>query len=116
MKGGSSKSGESTSSSISTRDLEFLVEDLIGKQHRDSTRKNYYSIWKCFNEFFIKLDIKPMDWEDRITLFVAYLVKEGKQSSTIKCYLSAIQAVLKIEGVNLKEDLYLLNSLTRAQE
>ena len=32
---------------------------------------------------------------------------------TIKSNLSAIRAVLKIEGVNLKEDLYLLNTLTR---
>ena len=47
-------------------------------------------------------------------LFVAHLVKEKKQSSTVKCYLSAIRATLKNEGIELRENLYLLNSLTRA--
>ena len=61
----------------------------------------------------MRLDEKPVEWEDRIVLFVGFLVKEGKQSSTIRSYLSALRSILKIEGVKLNEDLYLLNALTR---
>ena len=110
----SKKSDSDKSSSISTQDLELLVDSLKNEQHRSSTRSNYYSIWKIFNKFFLRLDIKPLNWEDRITLFVAHLIKEGKQSSTICSYLSAIRAVLKKEGIHLNEDMYLLTALTRA--
>ena len=47
-------------------------------------------------------------------LFVGHLVHERYQSSTVKSYLSAIRAVLKDDRVKLDEDLYLINSLTKA--
>ena len=92
----------------------MLIDNLKGKQHRESTRKNYYSIWKLFNNFFLRLDVKPLNWENRLSLFVGYLIDNGKQSSTIKSYVSTIRAVLKIEGIKINEDVYLLNALTRA--
>ena len=52
-------------------------------------------------------------WEERIMLFVAFLIEENKQS-TIKSYLSAIRAVLRQDRINLQEDQFLLTSLTRA--
>ena len=55
-----------------------------------------------------------MHWEDRITLYVGYLIHNKKQSSTVKSYLSAIQAVLKMEGIKINEDQFLLSLLTRA--
>ena len=69
---------------------------------------------KIFNKFFLRLDLKPLRWEERIVLFVGYLIQEGKQSSTIRCYLSAIRSVLKTEGIKINEDIYLLNALTHA--
>ena len=84
------------------------------KQYRDSTMKNYYCIWKTFNEFFIRLDNKPDKWEDRITLFVAYLINTDRKSTTVKSYISAIKAVLANLNVTVNEDRCLLNSLTRA--
>ena len=78
------------------------------------TKKNYYQIWRTFNEFFLKLDVKPREWEDRIILFIGYLVQNKRQSSTIKSYVSAIKAVLKINGIKFNPDLYLLSSLTKA--
>ena len=68
------KQSMSSGSSLSTSAIEGIIEDLWMKQYRDSTMKNYYCIWKTFNEFFIRLDNKPDKWEDRITLFVAYLI------------------------------------------
>ena len=75
---------------------------------------NYYSIWKTFNQFFIRLDIKPNHWEDRLALFVAYLVNNKCKSTTIRSYISAIRAVLYNSGIELKEDRVLLASMTRA--
>ena len=76
--------------------------------------QNYHCVWRVFNEFFLRLDYKPKSWEDRLVLFVGYLVNEKKQSSTIKSYISAIKAVLKMDGIFINEDRYLLTSLTRA--
>ena len=81
---------------------------------RNTTKNNYYGVWKNFNEFFIKLDAKPDTWEDRITLFAGYLVDCNKRSQTVKSYISAIRAVLKDDGVELNEDKFLLNSLIQA--
>ena len=50
-----------------------------------------------------------MTWEQRITLFVAYLVKEKKKSSMIKSYISAIKAVLADVNVLINEDRCLIN-------
>ena len=94
--------------------MEKLVDQLRMEKHRLSTKKNYYGIWKCFNEFFLKLDRKPKTWEDRLVLFVGHLIDTNKKSSTIKSYISAIKSVLMDDGVELHEDKYLLSSLTRA--
>ena len=91
-----------------------IVEQLKMQQHRDSTRKNYYLIWKIFNRFFIRLDVKPTSWEDRLTLFVGHLIDDNKQSSTVKSYISAIKAVLLMNNIDIAEDRYLLGSLIRA--
>ena len=60
--------------------------------------------------------MKPLNWNDRLVLFVGHLIREGKKSTTIKCYISAVKAVLKCDGVpggKLNENLYLLTALTR---
>ena len=75
---------------------------------------NYYGVWKTFNKFFIHLDIKPNNWEDRLTLFIAYLIETKKKSSTIKSYVSAIKAVLLDIKVKLNEDRVLLAALMKA--
>ena len=101
-------------SMISTRNIEMFVDKLKMERFRGSTRSNYYTIWKCFNEFFINLDLKPNNWEDRLTLFVGYLVNRKRRSATIKSYISAIKAVLLDGGMKLQEDKCLLGSLTKA--
>ena len=60
------------------------------------------------------MDCKPKTWEERLVLFVGYLIENKKKSSTIKSYISAIKAVLKEDGEDLNENSFLLTSLTRA--
>ena len=74
----------------------------------------YYTVWKLFNKFYLRLDHKPKTWEKRLILFMAYLIDNKKQSSTVKSYISAVKDVLKSLGITLNQDEYLLTSLTRA--
>ena len=103
-----------TTSTISTAEIRFFVDKLKNERNRALTRHNYHGIWKQFNEFFIKLDEKPESWEDRLILFVGYLVTNDLKSNTIKSYISAIKSVLKEDGIELNENRFLLNSLTKA--
>ena len=107
----SSSSGDS---SISTAAIQSIIDKLKTQRNRSSTRACYYGVWRKFNEFFVKLDIKPESWEERLTLFVGYLIENNKKANTIRSYISAIKAVLKTDGHDLNEDVYLLKSLTRA--
>ena len=102
------------SSTISTTEIKEVIEQLKMEKYRKSKQRNYYSVWKVFNEFYMQLDRKPGSWEDRITLFAAYLIRENRKSTTVKSYISAIKAVLADINVTVNEDTYLLNSLTHA--
>ena len=106
----------STDSSISTSAMENIIDTFKNKHLRNSTMANYYSIWRQFNEFFIKLDRKPDSWEERIILFVGYLIEKKRQSQTIKSYVSAIKLVLQHDGIEFNENKFLLMSLTRASK
>ena len=77
-------------------------------------QKNYYTIWKAFNTFYLKLDNKPNNWEDRIMLFVGYLIKKKCKSTTIQSYICAIKSVLQDVNVTVHEDTYLLGLLIKA--
>ena len=92
----------------------MVIEQLRLQQHRSSTLHNYYTIWKIFNQFFVKLDVKPRNWEDRITLFTGYLVQNGRKSTTIRSYISALKAELKMNKIKVSTDDYLLASLMKA--
>ena len=108
------KTGSLASSVISMSEILQYLELLKSKSYQSSTRKNYYTIWKSFSDFFIRLDSKPCSWEDKIVLFAGYLIQVGKQSSTVRSYISAIKAVLAEGDVHVNEDRVLLKSLIRA--
>ena len=91
-----------------------MVDRLKNNHNRNSTNATYHRIWKKCNEFFISLDVKPKTWEECLVLFVGYLVEMDRKASTIKSYISAIKAVLRSDDQEIHEDIYLLNSLTRA--
>ena len=107
-------SSESSSSRISSKDMNMILESLKMNKVRKSTSCNYMSIWRNFNKFLVKLDHMPKLWEDRASLFCAYLIDKGNQSQTIKSYISAIKSVLVDDGYEWNDDRILLNSLTRA--
>ena len=102
------------SSSISADVVRSIVEKLKWEQHRSSTQKAYYSAWKSFNKFYVRLDTHPKNWEDCLTLFVAYMINDGKKSTTIKSYISAIKAVLFELDEPMNENTALLRALTKA--
>ena len=112
----STVSSSSADSSISMKDMELILEHLKSQCNRSSTNRNYYSIWKKFNMFVLKLDIKPKTWEQRVSLYGAYLVNQGIQSSTLKSYISAIKCILCTDDHKHKWDdsSILLHTLTRA--
>ena len=105
---------DSSSSTISSSAIRSIIDKLKYEGRRSSTRKNYHTVWKLFNQFFIKLDVKPATWEDRLILLTGYLIDNGRKSSTVKSYILAIKAVLREDDVELNEDRYLLNSLIKS--
>ena len=107
-------SARSRSSQISTEHVTAILDRLKRQQLRKSTNDNYFSIWRNFNNFIVRLDKIPADWESRITLFCAYMVEQGSQSSTIASYVSAIKSVLKDDGYLIDHNKLLLGSLTCA--
>ena len=91
------------------------MEKLKTQRIRGTTKQNYYSVWRTFNKFFIQLDVKPEQWEDRLTLFIGYLIEVKKvQSQTVKSYISAIKNVLMDDGIEIATDTFMLSALTRA--
>ena len=115
--GNKKKKGSSTGSSsskLSTESIQLLVNKLKNERNRSSTRKTYYEIWKNFNEFFVTLDKKPDSWDERLVLFIGFLIESKRKANTIASYISAIKCVLKEDGYYMNEDKYLLFSLTKA--
>ena len=108
----SSKSSEA--SSISTRHMKNIMNNLLTKQYRSSTYRTYICVWRQFNKFVISLDIKAKTWEERLILYVTYMVDSGMQSSTVKSYISAIKRILADDGYILDHKLVMVHSLTRA--
>ena len=90
------------------------MEKLLAKQHRDSTAKTYLAIFRKFNKFLICLDNRPKLWEDKVTLFIGYLIDNGLQSNTIKSYVSAIKKTLLTDGYKWNDDLVLVRFLSNA--
>ena len=108
-----SKKSSSNSSRISTRHMQLIIDKLVGQSQRSSTMQNYLSIWRQFNRFVINLDVKPASWEDRVTLFIGYKIQNGMQSSTVKCYVSAIKKILMDDGYEWNDRKVLLGPLTK---
>ena len=110
----SSDGQSSCNSTISANSMLRILDQLKSKSCRQSTNSNYLSIWRSFNKFVIRLDVKPDKWEDRVSLFIAHLIDNGIQSSTIKSYVSAIKKVLTVDGYDWSDKLIELNTLIKA--
>ena len=104
----------SDNSSISTDSVLMVIKKLKCGSHRDSTKRNYQTVWRLFSKFNLKLDIKPETWEQRILLFAGYLINENKKAGTVRSYISAVKTTLRLEGIEINENQFLLGTLTRA--
>ena len=103
------------SSKISAQHMKNILDKLKTMQHRNSSAKMYLCVWHRFNEFLIKLDAMPKDWEDRASLFVAHLIEEkAMQSSTVKLYISAIKKILIMDNYHWDNNRILVSALTKA--
>ena len=101
------------SSRVSAQEMEEIIEKLELKAYQDPTWQNYYTIWCLFNKFVISLNRKPNNWEDRLVLFIAKCVSNGRASAIIRSYASAVKAVLRTEGVFLDSYIYKLKVLAK---
>ena len=111
----SKSSSSSASSQISSKAMELILEKLKCNHNRESTKKNYQGIWRKFNCFIIQLDKKPESWEERVALFLAYLVEHGGiQSSTLRSYTSAIKSVLLDDGYEWNDQKLLMGTLSKS--
>lgn len=93
-----------------------IIDIIKYMKHTRSTRRKYHDIWINFNKFLLQFDRMPTTWEDRIYVYMAHLVDNRKQTSTIKTYLSAIRQILTSDGVELKEDKELLSSMMKTSK
>ena len=50
----------------------------------------------------------------RLTFYIGFLIKENKQSQTIKSYISAIRKILKENNIEINENKFLFSALTKA--
>ena len=107
-------SRSSDRSTISTTQMKRILEKLKALRNRRSTINHYHQIWKQFNDFVIRLDVKPSSWECRTALFCAYLVEKGNKSETLKSYVSAIKNVLLVDGYKWDDSLIVLETITKA--
>ena len=107
-------SSQGDSSTISAHSMNLILERLKANSCRKSTNQSYLGTWRRFNQFLLKLDWKPPSWEERVSLFVAYLVDKGIQSATVKSYVSAIKKTLITDGYQWDDTKILLSTLTGA--
>ena len=101
-------------SKISSQDMNSILEKLKLWQSHESTKKNYLGIWRQFNNFVIRLDKKLKTWEQCLSLYGAFLFEQGIQSSTLRCYVSAVKHVVTVDGYQWDDELISLNDLIRA--
>ena len=92
----------------------MIIEKLKCAKYRETTKRNYLSIWRHFNKFLGKLDQVPGNWEQRTILCIAHLVDIGLQSGTVCSYILAIKSVLQDDDYQWNDNQILLNTLTRA--
>ena len=91
-----------------------IMDRLKYESLRETTSKTYLGIWRNFNKFLIRLDIKPKSWEERTALYCTYLIEQGTQSSTVKSYVSAIKTTLKYDRYIWDQNGVLLEALIKA--
>ena len=110
----STSDSASHSSRLSAKYIQGVLQELCTKTTRATTAKVYHRVWTNFNKFLIKLDSRPNLWENRAALFCAHLVESGRQSATVKSYVSVIKKILTNDGYHWDDKIILMQSITKA--
>lgn len=105
----------SNDSLISAEYFEKVLEELELRAVEDSTLEVYMVAWRAINSFYCKLDNKPKPWEQRMSLFIAYMMKKRFEKATIQTYISGIKYVLRnILHVDVDDNAFRFTALIKA--
>lgn len=105
----------SNDSLISTEYFQKVLEELELKAVEDSTMEVYMVAWRAMNEFYCRLDNKPKPWEQRMSLFIAFMIKKRYEKATIQTYISGIKYVLRnILHVDVDDNAFRFTALIKA--
>lgn len=75
----------------------------------------YMVAWRAINEFYCRLDNKPKPWEQRMSLFIAYMMKKRYEKATIQTYISGIKYVLRnILHIDVSDNAFRFTALIKA--
>ena len=99
---------------LSTYRLREVRDQLLFNVHKRSTKKNYHTVWENFNKFVIRLDYQPDTWEEKVSLYIAFLSENNIKSTTMRSYISAIKAKLSMDGYKWDKNLFQFSALTKA--
>ena len=105
---------DSDTSTISTSSMRSILDRIKSNCNKDTTSKIYHNIWTNFNRFLIRLDRMPDTWEEKTSLYCAYLVNKGIKSSTMRSYVSAIKHFLITDEYPWDDNKILLSAITRS--
>ena len=107
-------SRDSDTSTISSTEMNNLLDQIKFNKNKDSTSRIYHNVWVNFNRFLVRLDELPSTWEKRVSLYCAHLLKRGAKSATLKSYVSAIKGFLVADGYPWDQNQILLDVLTKS--
>lgn len=75
----------------------------------------YLVAWRAINNFYCRLDNKPKPWEQRMSLFIAYMIKKRFEKATIQTYISGIKYVLRnILHIDVDDNAFRFTALIKA--
>ena len=98
---------------MSTDYFKEALETYKYRNNRQTTNDTYMGVWRNFNNFIIALDRIPDTWEEKISVYYAFLIEIcGLQSSTIRSYVSGIKKVLRAINYVCDDEKILLAAIT----
>lgn len=105
----------SNDSLISAEYFKMVLDELEVKAVEDSTMKVYMVAWHAINNFYCRLDNKPKPWQQRMALFIAFMIKKRFEKSTIKTYIAGIKYVLRnILHIDVDDNSFRFTALIKA--
>ncbi len=82
----------------------------------DKTRESYNQKYTAFVNFLQTLEEVPADWELCLVLFRGHLISKGLASRTVASYMTGVRSRLSLNGVELKENAYLMKQMHKAAQ